>query len=273
MHALRLVLTALLTLVLAGPALAGAPVDPVESMKGAWVLVPDAEDRCEANRARLQLEANPTDGGALQTLRDFEEEHVGQVVVRKGVMSFVERDGEPVEVTWELVSVHEGGLIFDGRARDDDIQTVTVTFLPGGRMLWAADSHDETLSFVRAPDPARIMGTWAPLLPPVEQAELDAARQTLKDSPDDAVAQMTVEMIEELLASMYIVISEGQMRLTLGDEQEHITWTSAERGGRLEVTTTDSDGEVEAFFVTLENDGTMSWTKGGEEDVLDWRPR
>ncbi len=259
----------LLLLALPAAATAGDVVDHEATMLGWWTFEQEPQDRLEYNQARLKLAGDPSDEDARWEVAHFEEEGATRLRVEKGRASAVGPDGEEEAIDYEIVSRDAEGLTLSGREhKDDSPEVFRVTFGPAGRMLWSHVDHDDQLHFRRFVDTTSMVGEWGLALSGAELEELAAARRELEQNPDDASAAMMVEMMESMLEAMRLTVTESSMALSFGDEAEHVTYTARMRGGRLEVTTTDKDKDVEVMFVVFENDGTMAWSMEDKDDVI-----
>ncbi len=263
-----------LLLLLPSLSLAGEAVDHQAPMLGWWFFEQEPEERCDYNRARQFLESNPSDDDAQSAVEDFEEEGATRLRVERGRAAAVMPDGDEDTFDFEVVSADADGLLLAGREDlDDDPEHFRVAFGPAGRMVWSHAEDDDKLHFRRLVDASSLVGEWGIKLSGAELQELEEARRSVEANPEDESSRMMLEMMESMLESLRLTVSATEMVLSFGEESERVTWTSRERGGRLELTTTDSDGEVEAVFVVFENDGSMAWSKQGDVEIVRFQPR
>jgi hypothetical protein len=262
-------------LLLAAPtASAGEAIDHHAAMLGWWHFEQEPGARLRHNAARRTLADDPADDHARTTIDAFEEEAGIRLRVERDRASAVEADGEEETIEYRVLETHDDGLTLRGQEDEDDSpETFRVGFAPAGRMVWSHVDHDDRLHFRRMVDASSFQGTWSLLLGPQELAELEEARRSLKENPDDPLAGMVIEMMEALVFEAGLTITAKEIVAIFAGEEERISYVSELRGGRLQVTTTDSEGNVEVMFVVFENDGSMAWTQESEEDLIRWSRR
>lgn len=115
-----------------------------------------------------------------------------------------------------------------------------------------------------------IKGTWNIALGPEEQAQLDAAKAAVTANPEDAMAKSMVEMMEAMLTTMSLTITDDKMTMAMGDQSEDVSYVTTEAAGATVITSTDADGQTETVSVSWDGD-VMVWNKEGEAKSMRWQ--